>query len=107
VSQISLKQGDTFYVKGVYLGQDGNPVYLPTAGITITSKVLSEDGQQHYDLEVTLDNQISNLGGYIIQGDTTTWTPGEFSWDIRFTLDDGRSFSLPETYRGVLHERIS
>jgi len=92
---LHLKVGDTLDGTGTYRDANGDPVDLDTAGITVTSAVLSADGTESWPVEVTPDpDQSANAGQYAFHADSSGWTAGKgLRWDIRYTGADGRSAS--------------
>jgi len=68
VTAIRLKVGDTLNCIATYKDADGNPVNLTTAAITVTSKLMSPDGETHVDLTVTPDpDQSANPGQFTVK----------------------------------------
>jgi hypothetical protein len=108
VTTIKLKVGDTLDCTATYKDDAGNPVNLTLAGITVTSKLLSPDGETHVELTVVPNaDQVANPGQFTVAGPTDTLEPGKgWRWDIRYTSATGDSFSS-DTVLIDLGERIA
>lgn len=92
---IRMKVGDSLDCVGTYKDGAGTPVNLTVAGLTVTSAVLSSEGDERFELTVTPDpDQVANPGRFTILGDSSSWTPGKgLRWDVRYTDAAGRSVS--------------
>lgn len=90
MATVQLKVGDSISCVGTYKDAEGNPVNLDDAGITVTSKVLTPDGETRHELEVTPSDQSTNPGEFIITGSTAEWEPHKgYRWDVRYTNSGG------------------
>lgn len=94
MADVKLRVGDDLIVDGLYKDENGDPVDLTVAGITITSAVLAQDESTRYELTVTPADQTTNPGEYTITGDTSEWTPGRaLKWNVRYTNTADESWS--------------
>lgn len=105
--EFTLKVGDTLLARCVHRDDNGTPINLTAAGITITSAVRKSVGFQTYPVTVTPDpDQIANPGVYICSADTSNWLPDNLmNWDVRYN-QGSNSFST-RTIIFALQERIS
>lgn len=89
MATIKLKVGDSISVIGTYKDDAGAPVNLDDAGITVSSKVLTPDGETRHDLEVIPYDQATDPGKFSIKGSTADWEPHKgYRWDVRYTTAD-------------------
>lgn len=82
--RLKHKVGDTFSAKGLLRDDSGQPLNLLTAGFTIASQVLADDGRR-FPLVAQIGNQAAAPGSFTVTGQTAGWpVDEELRWDIQF-----------------------
>ena len=79
---VTFKRGTSFAASCAYTPSAGAPVNL--LGTTVTSTVV-DSNLSPYDLVVTIANDGLSFTA-VYADDTSTWSTGTASWDIRFSL---------------------
>ena len=82
MTNITLKQGETFTLLGQYTEDDGTtPKSL--VGITLTSQIRDHCYNLISNLTVTITNASSGIYTITSLTDTLTWKAGTHFWDIK------------------------
>lgn len=87
--ELTLNQGDTFIVNGLYTDNANVPIDLVGGGITVESYIKDRNNLK-IALDVTL---LGPIGTYLIESDTNTWPLGRVTWHVRYIDADNRKKS--------------
>jgi hypothetical protein len=79
---VTFKRGTSFAASCAYTPSVGAPANL--LGTTVTSTIV-DSNLSPYDLVVTIANDGLSFTA-VYAGDTSSWSTGMASWDIRFSL---------------------
>jgi len=79
---VTFKRGTSFAASCAYAPSAGAPANL--LGTTVTSTIV-DSNLSPYDLVVTIANDGLSFTA-VYADDTSTWSTGTASWDIRFSL---------------------
>ena len=79
--EAQIKQGDTLRLVFVFQDDTGLPLNLIAGGVTIRGQLRDAQGGLVATLPVTISPTVPGLV-YVVQDDTTTWTPGRVLGDL-------------------------
>lgn len=103
------KVGNTFSASGVVTDTSSPsvPVNLVSAGIAISSAMISPDGSRTVNLTVDVADQSVSPGAYTLRVETGDFTPGVWRWDIRFRYATDSSSDATKTLNVLFNEQVT